>query len=201
MGPECNCFQVDWKDPGFRKILQEVVAPKHPRKLTLPPQNTINIAVHFREGGGYDTGNFRLGFLTKFPPLSFYIEGLLEIIELFQGKPLYCYLFSDALNPSQIIEQFKQSIPITTQIVFDCRAENNLHDANVLDDFFSLFHFDVLIHPQSNFSVIPSLIHDYAVTYTPLSGHLQESAVIIDKIKLEINEELCSKTISKISGL
>ena len=186
-------FHVDWKDPEFRKTLEELVALKQPTPLTLPPKDRISIAIHFREGGGYDKGNFALEFFTKFPPLSFYIEGLLKVVELFENRPLYCYLFTDALNPDEIIEQFRNALPYGAQITFECRSKNNHHTQNVLSDFFSLFHFDVLIHSQSNFSLIPSLIHEYAATYSPLSGYRNGSIVTIDKTKFEINEKLYRK--------
>ncbi len=47
------------------------------------------------------------------------------------------------------------------------RKEENHHTKNVLEDFFSLFHFDVLIRPRSNFSIVPQLLHDYAIVYYP----------------------------------
>lgn len=186
-------FQTDWESPEFRKILKALVAPKQPYPLTIPPQETINIAIHFREGGGYDITDTAFPFITKFPPIEFYINGLLKAVELFKGKSLYCYVFSDALNPPEMVSQLADSVPFETQITFDCRSENNRHDQNVLSDFFSLFHFDVLIHPQSNFSSIPSLIHDYAMTYTPLSGYRNESIVTIDKVKCKINQTLYKK--------
>lgn len=190
-------FQVDWKDPGFRKILEPLLKPQKELQLTLPPKGRISIAIHFREGGGYDVKNKAAslcGLAVKFPPFEFYIEGLLKTIALFKGKPLYCYLFTDASHPAIFLEKLKQAVPKDTQIVFDCRLDANADDKNVLEDFFSLFLFDALIHPQSNFSLIPSLIHDYAVCYAPLSarsiGKKKEKKMVIDQVKFEVNEAI-----------
>ena len=192
-GAPWNFFQVDWENPEFRARLEKLIAPKQHLFLTIPPQDKISIAIHFREGGGYDKGDWALNYLTKAPPLDFYIEGLLQVVSLFPERSLYCHLFTDALKPDQIIESFAKALPSETDITFDCRSKGNSHTENVLEDFFSLFNFDVLIHPHSNFSLIPALIHDYAITYSPLSGKRKGNTAIIDKVKFEINEELYKK--------
>jgi hypothetical protein len=184
-------FNVDWKDLGFRQMLKELVRPNQNCQLVIPPKETINIAIHVREGGSYDHGDFALHYLTKFPTLDFYIEGLQKIIELFPQKSFYCYLFTDAENPQELIEKIRAHIPTKAAILFDCHSDSNTHNQNVLEDFFSFFNFDAFIHPQSNFSVIPSLIHDYAVVYTPLSGYRNGNFTKITKVKFEINESIC----------
>ena len=71
--------------------------------------------------------------------------------------------------------------------------EVNSCGKNVLEDFFSFFHFDVLIRPQSNFSIIPSLLHDYAVVYSPASFSIENQVVKIDRVNLDIDNELYEK--------
>lgn len=183
-------FDVDWKNPKFRAILKRLIAPKQKYRLILPPKGVISIALHIREGGGFDVGEVPLYFLAKMPPIQFYTEGLVKVVELFKGKPLYCFVFTDALDPDSLVNKLKSVIPEGTEIIFECRSKGNCHDSNVLEDFFSFFHFDVLIHSQSNFSIIPSLIHDYAVTYAPLSAYRKGSFVGIDNVKFEINKDL-----------
>jgi len=197
-GKAWSYIPINWKDAEFRKQLKELIAPKQNYPLTTPPQNTVNIAIHFREGGGYDPGEFALHFMTKLPPFNFYVEGLLKVVELFKGKSLYCYLFTDAQNPLQVVESLKNALPAETPIIFDCRSVGNFHNRNVLEDFFSLFLFDVLIHPQSNFSLIPSLIHDYTIVYSPLSACQEGGVVTIDKIKMEVNEKAYHQLLSRI---
>lgn len=186
-------FNVQWSDPGFRRLLRSLIAPKTPLKLLTPPKKTVNIALHCREGGTFDYGDFALFFITKFPPISFYVEGLLRVIELFPQMPLYCYLFTDAERPDLLIAKIQEFISPEVDITFECRTNGNSHNQNVLEDFFSLFQFDILIHPQSNFSLIPSLIHDYAITYSPISGKREEDNTSIDRVKFEINRPLYQK--------
>ncbi len=188
-----HCFEIDWKDLGFREIAKQMILPKRSYSLTHPPAGRISIALHVREGGGYDTGDFNMGFLTKFPPIEFYVQGLLEVIRQFPGKSFYCFLFTDALDPLSLLEVFKKSVPSDTKIIFDCREQNNAHTQNVLEDFYSLFLFDVLIHPQSNFSIIPALLHDYAITFSPSSATKINRSVTIDEVTFNINKKLCRK--------
>ncbi len=190
-------FLVDWQDVEFREIVKNLISLKRQYPLTVPPQDKINIAIHFREGGGYDSEDVIFDFMTKIPPLDFYIKGLSRVIKLFPGKSFYCHLFTDALNPQQTIQIFRESLPEEVDITFGCREKGNVHNKNVLEDFFSLFEFDVLVHPQSNFSLIPSLIHDYAITYSPFSARRDGINVVIDQVKLEINEGLYEQLLHK----
>lgn len=155
-------FAVDWKDPKFRAVVQELIVPKGQLDVIRPPSGMLGVAIHIREGGGYDKNGF-LYYPTKFPPLSFYIEGLKAVRARFPAEHIYCQLFTDALDPDALVQKLLAAFP--SDVEFHYRKKNNVHDANVLEDFFSLFEFDVLIRPDSNFSIVPSLIHDYAMVY------------------------------------
>ena len=41
-------------------MVREMISPKVDLVLTIPPASTINIAIHIREGGGYDTDHTQL---------------------------------------------------------------------------------------------------------------------------------------------
>lgn len=183
-------FQVDWKDENFRKIVKELIAPKEELVLTKPPANSISLAIHVREGGGFDTDHTRLNAPFKLPPLDFYTQGLGYILSLFPNKTLYCHLFTDACDPQKIIEELKKVIPSNVIVHFTYRDKNNHHELNVLEDFFSLFHFDILIRSESNFSMIPSLLHDYAIVYSPKAFKVENKNPKITEIKIDINEKL-----------
>lgn len=188
-------FKVDWKDPKFREAALNAIRPKEPLHLVAPPDGPISVAIHVREGGGYDAAVVPLGFPLKLPPLNFYLKGLEEIVRLFPNKPLYCHLFTDAKNPEQIAAGFQKKFP---NIEFHYRKENG-HDQNVLEDFFSFFNFDVLIRPLSNFSIVPSLLHDFAVVYSPKTGHVEKGEIYIDEVNIEINQPLYSELNQKPS--
>ncbi len=190
-------FDVDWNNSEFRKMAKNLISPKEKYQLTIPPAGTIGVAIHVRNGGGYDPTDAGLHVPTKFPPIDFYTDALLKVISLFRDMKIYCFVFTDALNPQSVVDQIKTSVPAETPIVFDCRLEDNFHDKNVLEDFFSLFHFDVLIHPESNFSLIPTLLQDYAIVCTPLWGYCVGKTATIDQVSFKINELLYKKAREK----
>ncbi len=170
--PEYFYFDVDWKNEQFRAECLELIAPKGSLKLIKPLDNFINIAIHVREGGGFDHDDMKQKFPRKLPPLEFYRNGLAAVLPLLPSKPIYCHIFSDARVPQFLLESFKTAFP---GIKFGCRQGLNRHDRNVLEDFFSLFLFDILIRPQSNFSIVPSLLHDFAIVHTPYGTEMNET--------------------------
>ena len=190
-------FKVDWKNPEFRTIIRKMITPKESLSLIVPSPDRINIALHVREGGGFDAASTRLTHASKLPPLTFYKEGLAKIVSLFPDKEIFCHLFTDARHPKKLIELLKDALPPKSSVQFSYRKKHNGHDKNVLEDFFSLFNFDILIRPQSNFSIVPSLIHDYAIVYSPIEVSIVGDCVTIDKTNLEINEELYQKLLSR----
>jgi hypothetical protein len=190
-------FPVDWKNQEFRKIVNEMISPRHNLQLTHPPDGVVSIAIHVREGGGYDHPNHHIWDPEKIPPVSFYIESLLNVLELFTSKTLHCHLFTDAKNPKTILETIQRSVPSKTHITFSCRENCNLHDANVLEDFFSLFNFDILIRPQSNFSIVPARIHDFAIVCSPITFSVHDQIIKIEHIEMEVNHELLKKCLEK----
>jgi hypothetical protein len=180
-------FNVNWEDPQFRKMAREMIAPRRALHLTKPPESTVNIAIHIREGGGFDTDHTRINAPLKLPPIEFYIEGLLKIPPLFEGKTIYCHLFTDAMDVEPIANVFIEAAPL---VQFGNRKTRNFHALNVLEDFFSLFAFDILIHPQSNYSLVPALIHDYAVDYAPVRASNVHGQIKIEEVAFKKNQKI-----------
>ena len=181
-------FPVDWDNQEFRAIVRDLITPKAPLKLTIPPKGYISVAIHIREGGGYDSDQMKQSVVMKLPLIDFYIQGIQAILELFPRKTLYCYLFTDARCPESLAEKIQSAFPDEPALIIDYRHSTNGPEQNVLEDFFSLFQFDVLIHPLSNYSLIPALIHDYAVTFRPVSFSRNPFQVV--ETKLKVNEIL-----------
>lgn len=183
-------FNMDWKDPEFRKIAIEMIQPKNPPLLISPLSGKISIALHYREGGGYEKlPTNDPSFAAKAPPMSYYVEGLFTLISLFKDKPLYCHVFTDANDPSALVEQLKEYMPAVADITFACRSQNNSHDTNVLEDFFSLPHFDALIRPDSNFSLIPALLFDFAAVVSPSIHFTGPNGTFRCTARLETNQD------------
>ena len=84
-GTYYHLFDVDWKDPEFRRQALEMISPRYPLSLVLPPKDKISIAVHVRRGGAYEdreTAQFQNPM--KFPPLTYYAEGLFRLYKCFR---------------------------------------------------------------------------------------------------------------------
>ncbi len=189
-------FPIDWKNPEFRKLANEMVSLKNERPLTYPPGDTLSIAIHMREGGGFDDEEHKIKHPLKTPPVTFYIDSLKSVLDLFPGQPLYCYIFTDALHPDVWIDKIQQALP-EAPITFAYRSQGNRHDSNVLEDFFSLFNFDILIRAESNYSIVPSLIHDYAVVCYPKTYSIKSRVVTIEQIIVDIDDECLQKCLDK----
>lgn len=164
-------FPVDWEDFGFLALLRTLIAPINRLSLVQPPKHQISVAVHIRHGGRFDdvaamqaAGQPEL--LYKFPLLAYYVEQLQLVSELFAHAPLYVFIFTDDLNPIQLTQQIATAVD-RPNLTFDCRKTENHDRANVLEDFFSLQQFDILIRPDSNFSLMAEKLGDFAAVITP----------------------------------
>jgi hypothetical protein len=166
-----------------------MIALKNPIRLITPPKHTINIAVHIRDGGRADHPSMKRIAPVKFPPLTFYTEALSKIAPLFPNQRIYCQIFTDAINPKPLITALKQALPPNAIVRFT-PPFNKHSSTNVLRDFFSFFNFDILIRPDSNFSLVPSRLHDFAIVYSPKSAITNQDIVTIDQIFMEIDDAL-----------
>lgn len=184
-------LSIDWKDEGFRSLVKGLLTPKKELKLIQPKSGCINVALHLRIGRLYDPIYSNQCFPLKFPDYSYYTEALKKVISCFEGKPIYCFIFTDDLYLSMFMSKFTDEIK-NKEVIFDYRKEGFYYE-NVLEDFFSFFNFDVLIRPDSYFSIIPSLLNDYAIVIAPKTFHRKMCDVIIDEFDISINEKLYQK--------
>ena len=180
-------FPVDWKDPLFRKAALAMIAPRCEITYMHPEGSGIHVALHLREGGELDSEYIQNLFPLKFPPLLFYVEGLLAVLKLFPGFSIDCFVFTDAIDPANWVAHIKAMLPPDAPIVFRYRKNNSPRRNALLSDFFSLFLYDVLIRPQSNFSMLPSLLHDYAFIYSPKDCISQNGQIQITQVIEELN--------------
>jgi hypothetical protein len=190
-------FPVDWKDPGFRKAALEMIAPKRDVQLAQLREGVVNVALHIRDGGGYDFDDFWTRFPLKLPPFEFYIEGVKAIIDLFPSRKIDFHLFTDAQIPEMVAKRIEEAVNPGPEIKFRYRKAGNHFNRNVIEDFFSLFQFEVMIRPQSNFSMIPTLLQDFAVVYSPKEASVLGKEVRIEEVALEINQELFERLLQR----
>ncbi|HEY5235391.1 MAG TPA: hypothetical protein VIJ14_04360, partial [Rhabdochlamydiaceae bacterium] len=155
INPGWAYVEMDWNDEGFRAVLKDMIKPKQDYPKMKLPRNRITIAAHVRRGGGADSPEAQLLEPMRFPPNQFYIDQIRRIGEIFRGRRLYCYIFTDDLNPQGIVETLRQGLR-GVNVTLECRKAGNHHNSNVVEDFFALLQFDCIIRPCSNFSYMAS---------------------------------------------
>jgi len=181
-------FCVDWKNEGFRQELKRLIHPLYLTSFLDIPIDCISVALHIREGGGFDHADVWTSYPMKFPPQTYYIEQLRKISELFPNRRLYAHIFTDHSNPKELVEGYKQNLK-NLDIEFGYREAGNSHSSYVLEDFFEMMRFDCLIMPDSNFSMIPAKMGDYKVVIRPIDFTVTKGIVYIDKVNVEISTE------------
>lgn len=187
-------FAVDWEDKGFRKLLQKLVYPKRQLQLLQLPEDKLTVCIHIRRGKEYDGPGMEHYYPLKFPPDDFYMNSLCLIVNMFPNTPLYVHLFTDDSNNKEVLSRFRQAFQ-GFDIEFHTRENGNVHNANVLEDFFSMMRFDCIIHGESNFSLCAALIGDYLVRIRPQGFHWENKQLIIDTFHIQKDEELIDKKI------
>ncbi len=190
---ERNCprnpylFDVDWNNPLFIGELKKTLKPNCVLNLLSTSHDGITVAVHVRIGSGFDIlpgqtyNDMTCGQPLKWPPFSFYCDALRKIAAQYPEQAIYAYIFTDHDNPAEIMEWLRKEVGID-RVIFDCRVHDNKHNANVLEDFFSLLNFDCLIRGDSNFSIIAEKIHEYKVLIAPWHATQVNGQIMIDEI-------------------
>ena len=192
-------FVVDWNDPNFKKELQKNICLKADLDLVKIPKQKLSVAIHVRLGKEFDGPNMEKYYPLKFPPLTYYFKALNHLCKLLDQRELYVHLFSDDSTTNELMAIFREKFPREKfPIEFGTRVENNSHSKNVLEDFFSLQKFDCIIHSESNFSFVASLIGDYCIKIRPKEFHFQQGQLIIDEMQIDIDHILLEKRLSDL---
>lgn len=186
-----SSFVTDWNDPFFKAELRRLLAPKKSLSLITPPKDKFSIAVHVRRGGNYEVNLFSNNsqyHRNKAPLDQFYANQIKKIAALTNHSPIYAFIFTDDENPKRVTETIKLMVNLAC-VEFDYRRKNNHHNTNVLEDCYSMIHFNSLIRPESHLSFMAEKLGDHEIIISPgqfLNGsHVQEGV-----IKLKNEKEL-----------
>lgn len=181
------------KDQKFCKEIREKISPIGEIELIHPPKDIFSVAVHIRNGGGYDlpllseqifapdskrkrllskNGLFKNEFgdsewPTKFFPEQFFIDQIKELSKKLNHRPLYVFIFTDNLNPEELRKRIENNVNLPN-IIFDSRKIYSNDRKQLLTDFFSMPNFDCLIRPiSSHFSLLTEFLADYKIVIYP----------------------------------
>ncbi len=198
-------------NPSFLQELRKTIKPRNSLNLSLPPENTLSVAVHIRKGGGFDhpllspqlynkndlnseekppPGTFADKYWPlKFVPTQYYVDQIIRLSEMHNDPAMYVYIFTDDQNPSPIMEKIQHAVN-KKNIIFDCRTNDNHRESNVLEDIFSMARYDCLIRGGSNYPQIAQLIGDHTITIYPIALDWIGNTMVITKVGTFIREEL-----------
>lgn len=180
-----NRPKPNMKDIVFREKMRSLITPKQPLVLLDIPSDCVTVALHVRTGGGFSMDE---KLYTKYPlrfvPLHFYADQLKTVLQEFPEKKLYVYIFTDDQHPERIIDYLETHV-VSPLITYDKRTGKNHHNLNVLEDFFAMMQFQVLIRPVSNFSKMAEYLGNFDLIIVPASVKwLSKTEWIIDGVKI-----------------
>ncbi len=189
-------LKPDWQDSNFKKYIHEKLKSfLSSTKETDLPENSFNIAIHFRQGGDFDPPLAKLRHTVKFLPLSFYTDNLPKILEYIPKEvPIFIGIFTDCNDPS-LTTAFIQTI----SDVCDNRAKVKLlsREEDLFHDIVTMSKFDFIMRPISSFSIVSEHLGDFAGVCTTQGQEENSSSgldVLIhfdqDKFQKRINDLL-----------
>lgn len=185
-------FPIEWKDPGFNKILRQMISPLYQLAQPEIPNNVLSVALHLRIGTLFDIGTLneyeeqtKQGInQLKFPPFSFYYKQIERIRSLYPDRDIFIYVFTDHTDPQELVEIIKKNVDCA-RVSFGYHTQSNCYYRNVLEDFFSFKLFDCVIRPDANFSMVATKLFDFKILISPWHAIRENDEVIIDVINVE----------------
>lgn len=182
--PEPPYIAADWKDLEFLKVLRKFVAPEKDIDEISLPKNRVSVALHVRRGLPTESRDLKSQNPLKFPPNSYYVAQLQRLNTLFQGRPLYVFIFTEDKNPGDIAQALEKELHLP-HVKFDWHKGTYNHRAHVIDDLFNMMRFTCLVRPLSNYSLVAEILGNHRILIKPVSA--QKGT--IDQVYLDVKEE------------
>jgi hypothetical protein len=181
---------IDWFDTIFVEDLKKKIAPLYELDKITIPDDCISIAVHVRNGGSFagDTEQEKERCSLRFIPDEFFIAQVQRLTEMFTQENFYVHIFTDHTEPAVLVEKFKNALN-NPRITFGYREQDNSHNANVLEDFFSMMEFNCLIRPGSHFSrFVQRLGKNKVVIYPESIRRNADGTAVINVINIKTRD-------------
>jgi hypothetical protein len=179
----CLLINVPWYEEGFSTYLKNSSTPRVPIP-NLRQEGCLNVAVHVRTLSGDDTAETSiLVFPMKVTTTGYQKRQIKRVYEWNLGRPMYVFLFSDTKDPTGLLREFEnhfQGHSITFGIQLHERADLN----HVVQDFFAMHAFDVLIATQSNFSMMSWRLGSFDMVLFPARAAGAYPNTYIDRVQV-----------------
>ncbi len=161
---------INWHDDTFLQRVRHLLSPitYKPNTHLLYPGH-INIALHLRTGEGFDKPEARQRYALRFPNVEYYVAQLKKVIvEFYPDKLVHVHVFTDDPYPEKLVQEIRQKLgPLATRVTFSYRNQGNHHDKNVIEDFFDMTLFDVLIRSGSLYSYYAWILGNHTLMICP----------------------------------
>jgi hypothetical protein len=147
--------------------LKQALSPRIPIP-DFTQQDRLNVAVHVRTLSGNDTPETVLGFFPlKFPPLDYQKNQIKRVYEWNLKQAMHVFIFSDSKQPQELLEDFRQTFN-GYDIIFNIQMVDRPDLNTVIQDFFAMQKFNVLIATQSNFSLMAARMSSFDMLIVPI---------------------------------
>ncbi len=202
-------------DPIFINQLKQTISPRKSINLCpVPSDNSVKVALHIRQGGGFDIPLYSRqlydkaqlknavqvacpehfgrkkyadsAWPLKFPPLQFYIDQIRYLAELLHYQPMYIHIFTDHSEPELLVKTLHEQLALEN-IWFGFRKEDNHHSQNILEDLFSMTQFEYLIRSGSNLPQIAQLIGNFKLTIYPHEAAWIDDMLVVTNVGIVDN--------------
>ncbi|NDE82059.1 MAG: hypothetical protein EB051_00365 [Chlamydiia bacterium] len=180
-------FHMDYDDPEFKSILRKAIKPLSELSKPQIPKDCTSVALHVRTGIGFDSPEFKSEWPHKGPPISYYLNQLRILSNLYQSKPLYVHLFTDDPQPQDLLKIFRDELS-DLNIIFSARESGNSHNLHVLEDFFAMLDFDCLIRADSNYSICVEILGDFQAVCSVEHVAWKNDLPYIDKSRVVVKK-------------
>ncbi len=181
---------INWKDEQFLADMRRLIAPYGDWDYLPLPNDKRTIAIHIRRGGGYrlDSNFCRHRRPLHFPSMSFYADTLKLLLQRFADEHFYVHIFSDDRDPARLVQALRDGLgkDYCQRVEFNWRCKGNVHNANVLEDFFDMMRFNCLIRPNSNLSVFAERLGGHEIVAHPKAGGRGKPWGNITQVELRI---------------
>lgn len=176
-------FHVPWDDDVFMDQLKKSLTPKK-QIPDLRMKDMLNVAIHYRTLSGPDTPEVSMQFLPlKHPKLEYHERQIRKVYEWNLARPMNVFIFTDAKNPkdvqSKLIKKFEGY-----NITFNIQEQDQVDVNYVIEDFFAMQKFDVLIATQSNYSMMASRLGTFDMIITPVHLCGQYPNYTVDRVQV-----------------
>lgn len=175
------------KDEDFKKSIQSKLRIKKKFDFASLPKDVVSVALCVRYGQKAQTCRLSPQFIEgnrmgeeafqgkrvhydvneplEFVPLQFYLDQIQSLSEEIK-KPLYVKVFTDASDPNQIAEAFRERIS-NKEITIDCVSTKSFSKRNFIKEVADIQRFDYLVHSKFSFPDIVSLLNNFKKVICP----------------------------------